>query len=127
MKFLFLESNLEMIFLLCFALAIFLNRYTICLLPAVKDILDDKTLVWNSAIILHDDSISPDVLATLTSVLNENIAVVSYNLGSDPNKSIKEIFMSLPIRELGNKFILITKHSSMLAIHKHVSILGIYT
>ena len=77
---------------------------------------------------MHDDSISPDVLATLTSVLNENIAVVSYNLGSDPNKSIKEIFMSLPIRELGNKFILITKHSSMLAIHKHVSIvLGIYT
>ena len=89
-------------------------------LPAVKDIIYDKTLVWNSAIILHDNSISLDVLSTLTSVLNENIAVVSYNLGLDPNESIKEIFMNLPIRELGNKFILVTKYSSMLSIHKQV-------
>ena len=93
---------------------------TISFFPAIKDIIDDKTLVWNSAIILHDNSISLDVLSTLTSVLNENIAVVSYNLGSDPNESVKEIFMNLPIRELGNKFILVTKHSSMLSIHKQV-------
>ena len=89
-------------------------------LPAVKDIIDDKTLVWNSAIILHDDSISMDVLSTLTSVLNENISVVSYNLGSDPNELVKDIFINLPIQELGNKFILVTKHSSMLLIHKQV-------
>ena len=115
-----MENNYLGIFyieILCF-LANFLNANFF--LPAVKDIIDDKTLVWNSAIILHDDSISMDVLSTLTSVLNENIAVVSYNLGSDPYELVKDIFINLPIQELGNKFILVTKHSSMLLIHKQV-------
>ena len=84
--------------------------------------MDDKTLIWNSAILLHDSSISSDVLTHLKTVLSENIAIVSYDLGEDPSKVIKDLLMDIPARKLGNKFLVITKESSVSTIHKEVKL-----
>lgn len=96
------------------------------IVQTVKDLRDMNTLTWPSLILLYDDSISPDNLINMKNVLNgDNAAVSAFDMGSDPSSSISAILSELPSRQLGNKFLVVTRQASVASIHQRVEEAGL--
>ena len=95
------------------------------IVQAIKDMRDRKTLTWDSVIMIHDASISNEILTDITAILSEDAAsVASFDLAND-EASISDIFSNLPARELGNKFLVIAKEDFVPKIHKKAEETGL--
>ena len=86
----------------------------------MRDMLDDKTLIWDSAVLLHDHSLGEGVLDQLAPIIGENIALSTFDLGKDASETIRDVLLDLPVNKLGHKMMVVTKEESLMSIFNEV-------
>ena len=88
----------------------------------MRDMLDDKTLIWDSAVLLHDHSLGEGVLDQLAPIIGENIALSTFDLGKDASVTIRDVLLDLPVNKLGHKMMVVTKEESLMSIFNEVQL-----
>lgn len=86
-----------------------------------QDMLDMKTLTWQSVILLHDDSISEPVLVDIITTLRQKASVATFGMGGTPtevSENIDELLSNMPARLLGYKFLVITRQENVAGIYR---------
>ena len=91
------------------------------IVQAFKDMIDMKTFTWDSVILLHDMSVNEMTLVKLINTIREIASVATFDMGSQPSESISAILADLPARQLGYKFMVLTKQESVSSINAAVS------
>ncbi len=85
-----------------------------------------KTLTWDSVVLLHGQSVPMASLGQMISIISEIASVATFDLGANPSESINGLLKDLPARQLGYKFMVLTKEASVSSIHAAVTIFDQY-
>ena len=70
----------------------------------ITDMLSADTLTWTTAILLHDASVSREMLGEMNTHLRESASVATYDISTLP---VRDTLEQIPARLLGYKFFVI--------------------